>query len=258
MKYLLISFLSFFTGSCNTDRVVVSNADKILEYQILKRVPLYSEQKIALSKDIDVYLNHTRPIANQVIPILDELKENNNYAQIEFQYHRLEHFYKDLAISFSALISKYLARLDKKQQKEFIENLEYENSRQSRKNAKDHLHEAEERFIKFFGPIHEKQKIILISFQDHFNQRALEKLNKKEKITNHIKEIYAEELSVWSTQRAIYEEFKNFQNHQLSTKKNLEIIKRIYPTLSEVQKEYFRMRIQELKGLLNYFIQADF
>lgn len=257
MRISFFTLAVLFGGGCTGGKLAVSNADRLLEYQVLKRIPLYSQQKISLSKDIDRFLNETKPMALEAVPVLDEINIEKKLSH-EKQFYQLEAFYKRLVLDFSTVLSKYIALLDKKQQKDFLENLEFENLKMARKKAEDHFEEAKDRFIKFFGSITEQQKTLLLSFREYFHQRAEARLERRKQLHKDFFNIYAQDISYDSRKILIYEAFEKFQTEGLSNTRTLELIEKITPTLESHQKEHFRGKVQEIKSLLNYFIQADF
>lgn len=252
---LLFVFAILLTG-CGAKELVVKNADNVISYQITKRIPLYSEQKDVLKKDVDKFLNKTKPKAQDMLPVLDEL--NVTTPNIDSQYKKLEAFYLDLSGDFSDMLARHMAKLDVKQQKTLFENLDQENREIKRRQSEKNLEKIEERVETILGTITKKQKEILTEYADYFQERKETRLQRRLKFHEELRQIYKGETSQDSKRVAIHDAFKKYQADALVGNKNLEIIKKMEPTLNETQREKLRLHIQEIKELVKYYMSVDY
>lgn len=257
MKIIILLILSFVLVSCGPKKLAVKNADTLITYQITKRVPLYSAQKDELTKDVEKFLVRTKPTAKEIVPVFDEL-DFKNESKLEDQYQNLKNHYKKIAREFSLLMSKYIAKLDSKQQKEFFENLEEENKKLTRKLTSDQSSDIEDKFEMFFGTITDDQKKMLKEYSEYFKSRGQARLQRRIKLQEEMKSAFADDMSVESRTKMIQESFVDYQNSSLLDNKNLEIIKKIAPSLNTNQREYFKKEAQDIKETLKYFITVDY
>lgn len=252
---LLFVFAVLLTG-CGAKELAVKNADNVISYQITKRVPLYSEQKDVLKKDIDVFLTKTKPKAQDILPVLDDI--NFTGANIDKNYAKLEAFYVDLSDNFANMLSKHMAKLDTKQQKTLFENLDEENGEMKRRKADKNLAKIEERVETILGTITKKQKELLSSYSDYFQKRHQSRLERRLQLHQALKDIYKGESSQESKRVAIHEALKKYQAQALEGNQNVEILKKFEPTLNDSQKERLRRHIQEIKELVKYYLTVDY
>ena len=125
MRYTTIMLAAFVGYGCTAKKLVVQNADTLLQIQIKKHLPLYSTQNKRLEKDIHQFLNQQKSYVKEAVPIFANLDLNSK--KVNEQYDALNEVYFKLALNFSKLMGSYMAMLDKKQQSEFKENLKEEN-----------------------------------------------------------------------------------------------------------------------------------
>lgn len=251
---LLIVVLSY---GCAAKKMAVENADTLISYQVNKRLPLYSAQKDELSKDIDKFLNETKPKAQDILPVIDDLNLKDP-SKLDANYAKIESFYKGLSKDFSSLLSKYLAKLDIKQQKDLFETLDDENREILKKEKEKRIDGIEDRFETFLGSINSPQKQLVREYADYFHDRAKSRLDRRVKLHDKLKAIYNQDVSESSRRTQIQESMVEYQESALTGNKNLEILKKIVPTLTEPQREHFRKEAQEVKDVLRYFNSIDY
>lgn len=256
MKLAPLLLLSCLTYSCTAKKMLAQNADILLENQIEKRLPLYSAQKMQLSKDVKKFLNDQKEFATEAIPVITSIELD--VKQTDKQYDYLNSLYRKLALNFSKLMSQYMAPLDEKQQKDFEENLDGENRAISRSKAEDRMEKIHERFETMFGTISDRQKKILDDQREYFEERHKLRLSRREKLHDKFKAIYKMDLSPESRAKYFYEAFAEYQNAYPESAKNKEIIKLIIPTLSKEQKEVFEDKTNDLKDILNFYLEAHY
>lgn len=257
MKFISLLIVMILSFGCGAQKMAVENADSLIKYQVTKRLPLYSSQKDQLSKDIDKLLIDSKPMAQEIIPVLDDLDLNSSDS-LDAQYPKLEKFYKNIAKNFSGLMSKYMAMLDQKQQKDFFETLDDENREILKKEKEDRIDHVEDRFEMFLGSVNSKQKQLIRDYSDYFEARAKKRLKERIELHSSFRNIYAQDISESSRSKSFQEEFTNYQEESLSGNKNLEFLKKVIPTLTASQKEYFRKQVQEVKSLLKYFNSIEY
>ena len=71
-------------------------------------------------------------------------------------------------------------------------------------------------------------------------------------------EIYKMDISQQSRINYFYEAFAEYQNSYPEATKNIEIIKTIIPTLNKEQKGVFEDKTNDLKDILNYYLEAHY
>jgi len=236
--------------------MVAQNADIFVQAQIQKRLPLYSEQKEKLDKDVNKFLNEQKAFAREAIPVITSLELD--VSKVDQKYDYLNSLYQKLALNFAKLMSKYMAPLDDKQQKDFEKTLKIENQALSRSSAESRLEKVTDRFETLFGFISEKQQKILAAQKNYFAERHKVRVSRREKLHDRFMEIYKMDVSQETRSNYFYEAFAEYQKNYPENAKNKEIIKSIIPTLSAGQKEIFEDKVNDLKEIINYYLEAHF
>lgn len=257
LQWVLNIIFILAIGGCAAKKLVVNNADTLLQHQITKRLPLYTDQKSELSDDISKFLNKHKPIAQEALPVIDaiELKEPE---KVEEHYQELAQFYDKVSLNFSELLSKHMSELDPKQQKEFFETLDQENRDLKRKDSSDRMEKVQDRFETFFGSITEEQRQALTELKSYFEERNQERIKRREELHKKFKEIYAQDISQETRKDLFIEAFKEYQAKSVNHKKNIQMIKELLPSISKKQREFFKKRTEEVKEILKYFLDASY
>jgi len=257
MRFTLILLLTIFGYGCAAKKMAVDNADYLITHQIQKRIPLYSDQKTQLGKDIDVFLNQVKPDVEGVLPVIDEinLEEKDKIAP---QYAKLETFFQKMSKRFSDLISVYMAKLDIKQQKEFFKNLDDENREILKLEKEKNIDQVENRMKILLGSVNSEQKQLIRENSEYFEKRAKERLDRRIELHQSFRSIYAQDISEKSRVQLFQEAFGDYQTKSYENNKNLELIQKLIPTISQKQREYFRKEAQEVKDLIKYFITIEY
>jgi hypothetical protein len=256
MRIAPLMILSLLGYGCAVKKMAASSADIVLEHQIQKRLHLYSAQKDLLSKDVKTFLNDQKAFAKEAIPIITSLELD--VKKVDEHYDYLQKLYRKLALNFSKLMSKHMALLDSKQQKDFAEVLRSENNTMARSKSNDRMETIEERFETLFGVISDKQKKILEAKRAYFEERHKVRLSRREKLQQRFSEIFLADVSPESRANLFYEAFAEYQTTYPENAMNLDIIKSIIPTLSPGQKEVFEDKTNDLKDILNYYLETDY
>lgn len=256
MRVVLLFLCLLTFVSCGAKKMAIDHADTLLVHQITKRLPLYSQQKKELGDDVQKFLKDSKPLALEASPLLENIEVN--HEKVGPQYKRFEAFYMKLANRFSGLLSRYMAKLDAKQQKEFFETLDLENKELARKDKTDILESVEERFKYFMGTITEAQKQILVNYEEYFINRHKTRLKGREKLLNDIKLTYADDSSLATKTKTFQELMVKYQERNAEENKNAEILEKIVPTMTDLQKKHFHKETQEIKELLGYFMTVDY
>lgn len=257
MKMSAFFTIILLTYGCTAQKIAVSNADTLLGHQITKRLPLYSTQKEELGKDIDQFLNQSKPVAQEILPVVDDMKIESP-EKMEDHYKKLEGFYRKIAKDFSGLMSKYMAKLDHKQQKDFFETVDEENREIIKKDKEERLEEIEERMKTFLGEISSSQKQIITNYGDYFMAQTNKRVERRKELHQRFKYIYAQDVSPETRKDLFKEAFIDYQEQGLSSNKNLEILKKLIPTVTQRQREHFRRKTQEIKEIISYFLQVNY
>lgn len=243
--------------SCTAKKLVVKNSDSLIQYQVTKRIPLYASQKKQLSIDIKKFLNTHKKEANELKDSLDLVKIGDQSNFITF-YQESETIYRKLAADFSYILSKQLAQLDKKQQLGFIQNIYSENKKILNKSTKEKVEETQERFSKFFGSITPNQKTIIESFSTDLTESKNMIIMRREDLAKRLLSIYGSENSTETKIKSIHEVLKSHIDSYLNSNKNFEMAKSILPTLDQPQKDNVKMKAEEIKEIINYYIQTEY
>lgn len=236
--------------------MAAQNIDLLIENQIEKRLPLYSAQKTALAKDVDKFLAEQKKFAHEAMPAIKSVELDAN--KIDRQYDHLDQIYRKLALNFSKLMSKYMAQLDGKQQKEFASNLKAENTTLARQSAEKRMEKIHERFETVLGTISDKQKAILIDQRANLDARHFTRLKRREALHAKFLEIYKLDLSPEARTKYFVEAFSDYQNSYPEAEKNKEILKLIVPTLSPEQKVELKKKSNDLQEIIGYYLETDY
>jgi len=250
MEVIKIFLVLTLISSCAAKKLAIKNADTLIEYQLEKRLPLYSKQEDDLSKDVDKLLQQLKPRARELLTHADKLAPND----FESQYVELNHLFKKVSIQFSHLLSKYMAILDQKQEKEFLDNLKNENLELIIKGPKDFT----DRFQVFFGDPNSKQEELYKEYRPYFKLRFEEKVLRRKKLREKFMVIYHEENDPARRQRKFIDAFTDFQMGPYKNEKAQEILQKLIPTLSNEQKDHFKKAVAEFKDLINLFIRTEY
>jgi hypothetical protein len=255
--FILVFFLFMFCLSgCGAKSILVKNADSLLEYQVEKRLPLYSDQKKVLSKDVKNFLKEQKSAVQVLLPVIDELSLEPEI--VEKAYKELLSTYDKVTLKFSAMVSKHLAILDSKQQKDFFENLKNENRSLSKKSPSDLLDMSYERFEKLFGSINDKQKQLLSGYESYIVDNHNRKLKRRKDLESQFEKIFAQELSAGSRENLLVDALNAFHKDAHDHEKNLLIIKKLIPEISPAQIETFRKRVAEVKEIIQLYLDANY
>ncbi len=256
MQATHICLLFILSSACTAKKIAVKNADLLLEHQIEKHLPLYSAQRKLLSHDVNEFLNEQKPFAKEAIPVITSMELDVN--KVDEQYSYLHSLYVKLALNFSKLMSKYIAPLDQIQQKEFENSLKAENESLKYSKADDRLEKIEDRFESFFGTISDKQRKIIKEQKQYIEERHKIRLARRKELHKKFLEIYKLDLSEKSRADYFYEAFAEYQRSYPEGGKNIEILKKVIPTLSASQKEVFEDKTNDIKDILNYYLETHY
>jgi transcription termination factor NusB len=257
MRITFLFLIAFLGYGCGAKKLAVENADTLIGHQVNKRLPLYSAQRDQLSKDIDLFLNKEKPVAQEILPVIDEI-DLKSPEKVEADYTKLEGFFVRISKDFTNFMSQYMAKLDAKQQKDFFKTLDDENREILKKEKEDRIDSIEERFEMFMGSINSKQKQIIRNYSDYYHDRAKERLTRRVKLHDKFKAIYSHDSSEESKIKEFQEAFNEYQAESLKGNKNLEILKKVLPTVTAEQREHFRKEAQEIKDLLRYYNSIEY
>ncbi len=243
--------------ACAAKELVVRNADTMLEYQVTKRLPLTSHQKNELQKDVDLFLNQEKKIAEEMLPVIDQIKLGSS-EEVKPIYKKFESFYRKISSDFSTLMARYMVKLNEKQQKEFFENMKDENERYASKTQKERREDAEEALEKFIGKLSETQSGVIRSYDQFFRKQLRTRLTRRVALHEKFKTVMSSGSSSAEKEKELHRIYIAHQEVNFSESKTLEIIQKFIPTLSAEQKDMFREKTREVKEILRYFIQSTY
>ena len=254
MKTIVLLMLLLLSHGCALKKFAIDHADNLITHQVNKRLPLNTEQEQQLDKDVDRFLNDSKPLAREILKILKEVSFEAP-EKLEDQYSQLEKDYVKIAANFSAMVSRPMARLDKEQQKSFFKRLKEEQKRvEKQQNEDDRKKRFQERFKFFLGSMNSSQEKLLSEYEEYFKERSGLRISRRMDLSDKLKTIFEKEVPLEMKEELITEAFKNYQKESLTGNKNLEMLKKLIPTLSTEQKDHFKQKKKEIQGLLEYFI----
>lgn len=252
--FFLIAMLGY---GCAAKKMAVSNADTLISYQVTKRIPLYTAQKDELGADIDQFLNKSKPMAKEIVPVIDGITLETP-EKVDEQYRKLETYYRRIASNFSKIMSKYMAKLDYKQQKEFFDTVELENKGITKKDKQERIEDVADRMETFLGTVTKAQKDIIESYGDYFMDQTTKRVERRKTLQNRFRNIFAQDASPEAKQELFQEAFLKYQDEGLTSNKNQEILKELIPTITKPQRDHFKREAQEIKDIIAYFIQTNY
>lgn len=255
MKTIVFLMLLLLGHGCALKKFAIDHADNLITHQVTKRLPLKTEQEQQLDRDVDLFLNDSKPMAREILKILKELSFETP-EKLEDQYSQLEKDYLRIATDFSAMISRPMARLDKDQQKAFFKKLKEDQQRvEKQQNDDEREKRFQERFNFFLGSMNSSQEKLLVEYNDYFKERSRLRLSRRKDLRESLKTIFEKETTSEEKEKLITEAFKHYQKESLTGNKNLEMIKKLIPTLSSKQIDHFKQKKKEIQELLEYFIK---
>jgi len=257
MKMTFMFLIILLQFGCTAKKMAVENADTLINYQINKRLPLYSEQKDQMNRDVDIFLNKEKPIAQEILPVIDAI-DLKKPEKVEEQYKKLEGFFIRISKDFTVYVAKYMAKLDSKQQKELFSTLDDENREILKKEKEDRIDGLEDRFRIFLGSINGPQKQIIREHVDYFQDRAKLRLERRIDLHQKFRSIFQQDASEATKANLFQEAFAKYQEKSLEGNKNLELLKKVLPTITADQREYFRKEAAEIKDLLRYYNSIEY
>lgn len=256
MRMLPLMLTACLGMSCAAKKMAAKNADLLIENQIEKRMPLYTAQKKALAKDVDLFLTEQKEFAKEALPALNNVELKSD--KVDSQYDHLDQIYRKLAVNFSKLMSKYMALLDEKQQKDFHVNLEAENKAMARIEGSERMEKIYDRFETVLGSISDEQKKILEAHKPYLDERYSIRLKRREALHAKFREIYQLELSSASRTQYFIDAFSQYQNSYPDNAKNKEILKQMLPTFTTRQKAELKERVNDLKEIIGFYLETDY
>jgi len=257
MKMTVMFLIILLQFGCTAKKMAVENADTLINYQINKRLPLYSEQKDQMNRDVEIFLNKEKPVAQEILPVIDEI-DLKNPDKVEAQYKKLEDFFLRISKDFTVYVAKYMAKLDSKQQKDLFHTLDDENREILKKEKEERIDGLEDRFKMFMGSINGPQKQIIREHVSYFEERAKLRLNRRINLHQKFRSIYKQDASESAKAALFQEAFSEYQKKSIEGNKNLELLKKVLPTITPQQREYFRKEAAEIKDLLRYYNSVEY
>src|SRR4051794_27692335 len=77
MKITVLYLIMLLSYGCGAKKMAVENADTLINHQVNKHLPLYSEQRDQLKRDIDKLLDKEKPVAMDILPVIDQIDLKN-------------------------------------------------------------------------------------------------------------------------------------------------------------------------------------
>lgn len=253
---LMLSLLTLF--ACAAKKLAVKHADTFISNAVEKRLPLYSEQKLKLGKDIDQFLMQKKSTAEELLPVFDQIHLEKP-EQFDELYEKMISAYRGIALDFSRILAKYIADLNKEQQEKFFKKLATENKEMSQKKPSERTSDMRRKIEKLTGSLSEKQEKLISEQEAYFTKKAELRLQRRLRLHEKIKAILNGKTSNDSKRDELVESFQSFQEESIdSSRENIPLIKKFISTLTIKQKETFRGKLAELKEIIGYYLETDY
>jgi hypothetical protein len=251
----LVIFLPLFLSSCGIKEVIVANFDLILTKKIGDEFHLNSYQRDSLKKDIQSYLKDQKMLASSVLKQLEKHQIKNAVVSDDFLY--LKGIYTEIAVSFSVVLSKYLAQLNAYQLNKFKLNLQQRN--QSLKiSTLAGTPPAKKRFGKFFGDLREDQINLIKGSSDIFNTIAQKRYDRRLSFQKNLLDILASNAPV-QRKRKMVQKLLTQYNLKLKfgpeQKLAMGTVQKIVNGLGRSQIDYFSDKKNDIKDWIAIYIK---
>lgn len=256
MKMILLMLVMLILSGCAVKKLAVRNADHFLTYQVSRKVPLNPKQKEHLEQDVKNLLKSSKPVAEEIIPIINTLSFDAN--KLDAPYAKLEAIYMRLAKESSSIIAKYISELDDKQAKSFFEIMERDNEKIKKKEKDRALHDIADRMRSLLGEVNKDQVTLMNEYESYFHGRNEERFKRRLKLHEELKVIFKEQKSLEGKEKAIKEAFYRYQEEAVKGNKNLEMLKKLLPTITLRQQKHFMHHMDNLKELLQYYLTIKY
>lgn len=258
MKQVFLMLSLLILASCAAQKLAVKHADTLIANSIEKRLPLYSDQKQKLAKDVDQFLMSRKPAAAELLPLIDQidLSKPDLFDEV---YEKLLESYRDLAADFSRLLADHISELNADQQKKFFKRLNAENADMGKKTPEDRVSDVDQKFERLIGPLTKEQETFLNEQKSIFVQKGELRLERRIKLHKKMQEILAQEASSETKREGIHQAFMEFQDKSMASSRDyLPLLKKIIPTMTNKQKETFRHKMSNLKEIIRYYLETDY
>lgn len=254
--FIFLSFFLFY--SCAAKKLAVKHADTYITHAVEKKIPLTDAQEKQLAKDVDHFLMAKKSAAQEIIPLVDKMNPDEPTLFNEI-YDSILKSYRGIAEDFSKLLAGYIVDLDEKQQKTFFRRLAEDLETKKEKDKEERSSDLKRKVERLFGALTPIQEKLLKDQSDYFQKKAVLHLERKAQLHGRLETILSQDSAKSTKREMVVEAFMNYQDAGiLSSKENLDIVKRFSPTLSLKQKEYFRERIRDLKEIIGYYLETQY
>jgi hypothetical protein len=252
LKFVLNCLILFIFLGCGAKKLIVANADFLLEREITKRLPLNDHQKMKLHSEITTFLNEHKPYVQKKLPDLKKIELN--LKDLEKNLTLLQSTYQDLAKDFNHLLARHLAHLNKEQVSQMMETLRKENKNIEEK-VKKKSNKAAKNFKKIFGEISPQQEKILKDHKAFFTEQSSNRLTKRKKLQADLEVLFEKK----SQDPALYEKaFMNIYGEKLDHTGWKNFLAALIPTLTETQKKNFNLKKFEIIDILELYLQHKY
>lgn len=257
-KIVLLIFATItLLVSCGPKQVAVKYADTYIQKQVEKRLPLYDAQEDALSRDIDKFLNEQKERVKSIVPLLNKINLDDS-TSLDQQYPLITEKYLEIARDFSHILAKHMSAFDPKQTKDFLKRMREENNDIFTKGRKERHEKIESRVRHFLGTLSDEQKKILHDNGKTFDAQVVRRSERRGILHTEFKKILEQEISREAKEKMIFDAFVAYQKEALESSENLEIAKKMLPTLSEKQKKNVKGQLAEIEEIIDYFLKTTY
>lgn len=258
MKNLILTLILLVFVSCSMKETLVSNMDTLIYHKTQSKLDLDSKQKTAIKEDIKKFLNAQKSKTNEAHKLVNDI-DLSKIEEIGPTYRGLIELYREVAIAYSAVVSKYIAQFDESQQKAFFKELDKDNKELEENIKEGDLNDYYKRFKFFFGSINESQKKVITAQSDFFRELSRTRLEGKKKLRAEIFSHFAQQVPTHEKQKRIYESFKTYNTNSFTQQeKMIEIIQKLVVEADSKQITFFNEKKGEALEIISLFAKSKY
>jgi hypothetical protein len=257
MIKLCTLLICLLLSSCGLKKLVVKNLDTFLNYQISKHIPLNTQEKEQVKKDVGALLNDSKAEGANLLKIIKTLNIEDK-QNIATKYEEIKGVYEVLSAKFIQLISKTLASLNQEQTINFLKIQNQELKKLELKVKKKDTTAISKGIKTIIGDLTETQEKILKEYEPFFLQKYSDRLQRRIKTIEDIKMILTKSLPSNEKEKALLNILSLNHRKSMDEEKYLEIILKFQPTLTEKQKSHFNQHKLDIEEMIDYFILTKY
>lgn len=174
--------LSLLMTSCSVATLVIGKLDYFITKEISTTLDLYYRQNEQLEKDVEKWLNHLQPVAEQFLTKFKTYQrkvkaDDINKVMIEKEAKDIITLYKQVVRSIAPILGKYMATLNEAQQKHLFKKIEEKTKDFAERVEKKKIKHSYERYQNYFGKLTNEQKQLFKDKKEYFFSNRQERLD---------------------------------------------------------------------------------